>query len=64
MNRKHPYTEYESTQLWQILDQGITDLVENNDLKETTSRVYIVGYLCKLLTENQNEILKMVKKDN
>lgn len=44
---KHPYEEFESSRVWKILDKAIRELVENEDIKETTKRVYIVGYLCK-----------------
>jgi hypothetical protein len=45
----HPYKEFQNTRLWKVLDEGIRHLAENKDLKESTAREYIVGYLCKLL---------------
>ncbi|MCM3758260.1 hypothetical protein M3197_12380 [Sporosarcina aquimarina] len=50
----HPYEIFEGTPLWDIIDKGINDLVENNDIEETAQREYIIGYLCKLI--NQLEI--------
>lgn len=47
----HPYKHLEGTPLWKVIDKGINNLVENNDLEEATSREYIVGYLCKLINE-------------
>ena len=47
----HPYRKYENTELWKMVDQIIDDLVENQDLEETTAREYIVGYFCKHLEE-------------
>ncbi|MEW4212085.1 hypothetical protein Q0O85_26565 [Priestia megaterium] len=47
----HPYKHLEGTPLWKVIDKGINNLVENKDLEETTSREYIVGYLCKLINE-------------
>ncbi|MFB5086359.1 hypothetical protein PGC35_03920 [Psychrobacillus sp. PGGUH221] len=47
----HPYEIFEGTNLWDIINKGINDLVENNDIEETTQREYIVGYLCKLINE-------------
>lgn len=44
---EHPYTEFEGTKLWRVIDKAIDDLVKNQDLTETTARRYIVGYLCK-----------------
>jgi hypothetical protein len=48
----HPYEQFENTPLWKVINKGIDDLVENNDLEETTRREYIVGYLCKLIDES------------
>ena len=47
----HPYEIFEETPLWDIVNKGINDLVENKDIEETTQREYIVGYLCKLINE-------------
>lgn len=46
---RHPYVEYEADPLWSLIERGITDLVENNDIVEKEDRSYIVGYLCKLI---------------
>jgi hypothetical protein len=48
----HPYGQFEGTPLWEVINKGIDDLVENNDLEETTQREYIVGYLCMLINES------------
>lgn len=47
----HPYVEYENHPLWPVIDSAIGDLVTNHDLIEHTSRNYIVGYLCKVISE-------------
>jgi hypothetical protein len=52
----HPYKEFEKTGLWKALNKGIRDLVENQDLKETERREYIVGYLCKVLTRRRDKL--------
>jgi hypothetical protein len=52
----HPYKEFEKTGLWKALNNGIRDLVENQDLKETERREYIVGYLCKVLTRRRDKL--------
>ena len=38
-----------------VINKGIDDLVESNDIEEMTPREYIVGYLCKLITELETE---------
>ena len=36
---------------WKIVDEAISALVANQDIKEATDRCYIVGYLIKCLVE-------------
>jgi hypothetical protein len=38
----HPYRLFEGTPLWEVINKGINDLVENSDLEETTQREFIV----------------------
>jgi hypothetical protein len=52
----HPYKEFEKTGLWKALNKGIQDLVGNQDLKESARREYIVGYLCKVLTQRKDKL--------
>jgi len=40
----HPYQDLENHPCWPILEQTLKDLVENQDLEETTHRHDIVGY--------------------
>ena len=46
---EHPYVEFERTPLWRALDRAVSDLEENQDLKLTELREYVVGYICKQL---------------
>ena len=50
--QKHPYSKFEHTNVWQVLEQAIQELVANNDIKELTPRTHIVGYLAKRLSED------------
>lgn len=45
----HPYTEYEDTPMWKVVDRAIRDLVGNQDITETTRHEYIVGYIVREL---------------
>jgi hypothetical protein len=45
------YSEFEGSRAWEVVDQAISDLVENQDLEETTARRYIVGYTVRALSE-------------
>ena len=44
-----PYEMHRGTPAWQLVDKAINDLVENEDIVETTRRDYIVGYICEKL---------------
>ncbi len=50
---KHPYQKFENTKLWQVIEKAISDLEENQDLKLTTLKEYVVGYICNQLTEER-----------
>jgi len=52
MKENFPYQKFETTKLWGVINQAIYDLVENTDIQEMTDRKYIVGYLCKSLTDS------------
>jgi hypothetical protein len=52
----HPYAQYEGTALWKAVHKAIKDLLENRDLKETEAREYIVGYICKVLTQRKDRL--------
>lgn len=45
----HPYQEYEDTKLWAELESSILALVDNSDIKLTTSPEYVIGFLCSRL---------------
>jgi hypothetical protein len=53
---KHPYKKYESHQYWKRIDKGISDLVDNQDLVEQSTRSYIVGYLCKMILSRKKPV--------
>lgn len=53
LKTEHPYTNFEGSPLWDVIDSAISDLVENSDIRETTHRRYIVGYLCKKITDSK-----------
>ena len=46
---EHPYIEFANTPLLRAVDRAISDLEENQDLKLTALREYVVGYICKQL---------------
>jgi hypothetical protein len=48
---KTPYDKYRNNPLWTVLEQGINDLVANQDIEITTVPDYVIGYLVKMLTK-------------
>lgn len=44
---KHPYKEYEASELWMLVKSSVEELVENNDIELSTPIEYVVGYICK-----------------
>ncbi|RKP55558.1 hypothetical protein D7Z26_10270 [Cohnella endophytica] len=47
----HPYHDFEGTLLWNLINNGINDLSNNQDINEMTRREYIVGYLYSQLKD-------------
>jgi len=50
---REPYAQFKELKAWKVVDQAIEDLVENQDMVETTVRKCIVGYILKRLSENE-----------
>jgi len=50
--QKYPYTEYENTPLWITVDKSLSDLEQNQDIKLSTPKEYVIGYICKSITES------------
>ena len=46
---KHPYTRFEHSPLWELLEREIAALEENGDLTLSTTTEHVVGYLCQAL---------------
>jgi hypothetical protein len=53
---RHPYMEYENTQLWSWVWKAVRDLVKNKDLIETEDPHYTVGYICKVISNGQKRV--------
>jgi hypothetical protein len=52
----HPYLRFENTPLWRAVNTAINDLIENQDVKETAPREYVVGYICKILSARKGRL--------
>lgn len=50
---EHPYKEYENTPTWSVVEQAITELVENNDIEIQTPIEYVIGYICRNLSSTE-----------
>jgi hypothetical protein len=53
MKIKHPYVEFEGSELWKILSKAVKELEKNGDFELTTNSNYVVGYLCKQLAKKK-----------
>jgi|GEM_PF-1649350 hypothetical protein len=54
----HPYQDYESLPVWNVLNNAIEDLIQNQDILEQTKRELIVGFLCKRLRPHLKQVDK------
>ena len=45
------YQKYQGLPAWNVVDEAVSSLVANKDLKEMTARSHIVGYIVKRLVE-------------
>jgi hypothetical protein len=41
------YAQFAGSKLWKAIDKAIVDLEKNCDLRLTTNRELVIGYLCK-----------------
>ena len=51
----HPYSAFEGSQTWRLLDDEVASLEHNGDLKLTTAREYVIGSLCQRLEASGSE---------
>ena len=51
MTANHPYTEFERSRLWLVLEKAVSQLEENTDITLTSAPEYVIGYCCKRLSE-------------
>ncbi len=63
VNNNHPYEQFEGTRQWSVLDRALSELTENSDLEEMTRHEYIVGFLCKALATNEQDVDAPVADD-
>lgn len=59
---QHPYKQYEQTELWELINQAIEDLIENQDLELTTRKEYVIGYICKSIDPKLKSKVKQKRK--
>ncbi len=52
MKENSPYEEYENSQLWNVIKKSLDDLVDNQDIVITTKKDYVIGYICKKISED------------
>jgi hypothetical protein len=47
----HPSAAYEGSPLWKVASKAIAELVKNGDLVEIAEHPYVVGYICRKVSE-------------
>jgi hypothetical protein len=51
----HPYKKFKATVLWRVVENQISALVRNGDIRELTAREYIVGSICKAVAGSEEK---------
>lgn len=59
----HPYIEYENGKLWRLIKRLLRELEKNSDIKITTKNEYVVGFLCKAISNNLKTPKKKLKQE-
>jgi|SRR5215203_3703788 len=54
----HPYENFENTPLWTTVNNSLAELEQNQDIKITTRKELVIGYICK----QHRDRLKAVEK--
>lgn len=60
---KSPYEIYRDSKIWDVVDKAVYELEKNQDIKVTTHRDLVIGFLTKKIslilkmTHNKNSIL-------
>lgn len=49
----HPYQDFETDPRWKVIQKGINELEENQDISVTTAPYYVVGYLMRKIIESE-----------
>jgi hypothetical protein len=44
--------DYENTPLWNVVNKSVSELEQNQDIKLSTPREYVIGYICKQIKES------------
>jgi hypothetical protein len=53
MKPKHPYVEFEGSELWKVISKTVRELEKNGDFQLTTNSNYVVGFLCQQLQQKK-----------
>lgn len=51
----HPYEGFRGSILWKRVDRAVLDLITDGDIRLKTRRQYVVGYICKVLTQRSRK---------
>jgi hypothetical protein len=48
-----PYPEFEDTALWKVVNAALAELEKNGDVKLSTAKENVVGYLCQQIAQKK-----------
>lgn len=66
-----PYSEFEGSLIWLLIENTLAELEENQDIEITTRRKYVIGFICKsfceskiLFTKSKADLFSSTHNDN
>ena len=70
MKNQNPYSHYQNTEEWAIIERLLNELMTNQDIELKTAPEYVIGYIVRelrnkdlfLLTEQPNEKRKIATR--
>jgi hypothetical protein len=60
---KHPYSKFEDTELWSVIEKTLNELEQNQDIQITTGKEYVIGFLGQGLSDHGVSIEPDPKND-
>lgn len=59
---EHTYKDFEDSELWNCITRSVSELIDNGDIEIYTPMEYVVGYICKHVLSEVDNVKDIVKK--